>query len=530
MGAMDAILRELRGYGDLGLTIGSQAALQPVAGYNAIAAALRGQDPGAAVEQVQGMGWQPRTPEAQRTLRDWGGWMQQAGDALGNPIDKLGEVPGVGPTLAAGALGFVEAADPTKAAGKATKAATRAIDTAKRTPTVMRPKREAMFPDIYMNPRELVSRAKVAPEDPAMQQLFGVTRADLFDIAQQGTRKGNMTERPFNAAPGAKGAAHAGEVMNPRNVQRLQDIIGEASQRPDLYQGMASWYTMDPLYAHFERLYGKDAAPGEYSRFNTLTGMASPGSEVLTEMNRGTAANWLDKEGRFDDFVKFGGMAEASRGGQFPDDMRGVMGHAYHKTAQATPMAKYLREGVLDMGSAKVPSYIHASGVPETGFQTEWPVGDAHWSRLVGLPDVRGKAGGTTPISAAASASVPEMVSLGPWWKDKIAAPMGLEAVPAQAVVWGAGSNATGVTSPIGAPKLELLAQRIMDTSRRLNISPEQARDMVLMGRTHAGAATPEMLGGLAAGTAGASALANLLREQPDESEAERRRLQASRP
>lgn len=511
MGATDTILRELRGYGDLGLTLGSQAALQPVAGYNAILAALRGKDPGQAVEDVQGMGWQPRTPEAQRTLRDWGGWAKQAGDALGNPIDRLGEVS---PTLGAAALGFVETADPTKSLGKAKRAAsaaTQAIEKAA-APTVMRPKREPMFPDIYMNPRDLVARAKVAPEDPAMQQLFGVNRADLFDIAQEGARKGNMEERPFQAAPNAKGAAHAGEVMNPRNVQRLQAIIEEARGRPDLFQGMASWYTMDPLYRRFEQLYGPEQAVAEYKRFNTLTGMASPGSEVLTEMNRGTAANWLDKEGRFEDFLKHGGGMTKDR----PEDMAKVMGHAYHKTAQAGPMAKYLREGELDMGSAKVPSYIHASGVPETGFQTEWPVGDAHWSRLVGLPDVRGKAGGTTPLSAAASASVPEMVSLGPWWKDKIAAPMGLEAVPAQAVVWGAGSNATGVTSPIGAPKLELLSQRIMDTSRRLGVSPETARDMVIMGKTHAGKATVPAMVAAGAGAAGAQALINALREKED--------------
>jgi hypothetical protein len=513
MSTMSDILREARGYGDTGLTIAKNAAWQPVAGWRGIADLLRGKGLGGAVqgiEDTQALAGGPSTPEGARTLRDWGKWTEQAGNALGNPIDKLGEVPVVGPTLAAGALGFMDTANPGKGVKSATEAALR---TAKRTPTVMRPKREPMFPDVYKDPRDLVAGAKVAPEDPAMQQLFGVNRADLFDIAQQGARAGNMTEQPFKSAAKGKGAAHAADVMNPRNTQRMVDIIAEARKRPDLFQGMASWYTMDPLYQQFERLYGPEKAAAEYARFNTLTGMASPGSEVLTEMNRGTAANWLDKEGRFGDFVKHGGGMTSDR----PADMAKVMGHAYHKTAQAGPMAKYLREGVLDMGSAKVPSYIHASGVPETGFQTQYPVGDAHWSRLVGLPDVRGKAGGTTPISAGASASVPEMVSLSPWWRDKVAAPSGLEAVPAQAVVWGAGSNATGVTSPIGAPKLELLSQRIMDTSRRLGVSPETARDMVIMGKTHAGQATPEMLAAIAAGTGGAAVMSNLLREKKEE-------------
>lgn len=362
----------------------------------------------------------------------------------------------------------------------------------KRQATVVNPERIA-YPGIYSNPRELVQEAanRVAPESPLLKQLFGVTREDLFDISQQGTRAGNITDVPFKTAANPKGAAHASQVMNPRNVQRLQDIVAEAKQQPELYKGMASWYTMDPLYKRFVDIYGPDRAIGEYNKFNTLTGMSSPGSEVLTELNRGTAANMMDTAGRFAEFRKYGGLPEGKRKSDFPPELAGVTGHPYHKTAQSGPMEKYLETGLLNMGSAKVPSYIHASGVPETGFQTQWPVGDAHWSRLVGLPDVRGATTKKGKESVPnASASVPEMVSLGPWFNQRIAQPMGMEAVPAQAVIWGAGSGATGVTSPIGAPKLELLAQQIGETARRLNITPEAARDLIIRGQAYAGGIT----------------------------------------
>jgi hypothetical protein len=99
-------------------------------------------------------------------------------------------------------------------------------------------------------------------------------------------------------------------------------------------------------------------------------------------------------------------------------------------------------------GISQVPSYIHASGVPETGFQTQWPVGDAHWSRLVGLPDVRGATTKKGKESVPnASASVPEMVSLGPWFNQRIAQPMGMEAVPAQAVIVGISPDAASTSS-----------------------------------------------------------------------------------
>jgi hypothetical protein len=399
----------------------------------------------------------------------------------------------------AGPMGLAQAGM-TKATGK---------KITKKDATVMRPERIA-YPDIYQNPRELVAGAaqRVAPEDPIMKQLFGVTRDDLWQMSQQGQRQGNITERPFKAAAAAKGAAHAGEVMNPRNTKRLQNIIEEAQQYPDLYKGMGAWYTMDPLFKRFEQIYGPQRAIAEYNKFNALTGMASPGSEVLTEFNRGTAANWLANTGRFEDFQKFGGLAEFRRGKDFPQDMRAVIGHPYHSTAHSGPMSKYVQSGELDMGSAKVPSYIHASGVPQTGFQTQWPVGDAHWSRLVGLPDVRGA---TTKKGVAsvpnASASVPEMTALGPWWKSDVAAPMNLEAVPAQAIVWGAGSGATGVTSPIGAPKLELLAQQINKAAKRMNVSPQTARDMIIQGKAHAGFIDPKLAAAIAAASGGVMGL-----------------------
>jgi hypothetical protein len=267
---------------------------------------------------------------------------------------------------------------------------------------------------------------------------------------------------------------------------------------------MGAWYTMDPLFKRFEQIYGPQQAIAEYNKFNALTGMASPGSEVLTEFNRGTAANWLANQGRFGDFQKFGGLAEFRRGKDFPQDMRAIIGHPYHSTAHSGPMSKYVESGALDMGSAKVPSYIHASGVPQTGFQTQWPVGDAHWSRLVGLPDVRGattKKG--VPSVPNASASVPEMTALGPWWKNEVAGPMNLEAVPAQAIVWGAGSGATGVTSPIGASKLELLSQQIDKAAKRMNVTPETARDMIIRGQAHAGFVDPKLAAALAAASGG---------------------------
>lgn len=328
------------------------------------------------------------------------------------------------------------------------------------------------YPGIYDDPREIAAKAaaRVAPESPNLKRLFGVTRAEMYE--QGAHRQGNM-EPALNFKGGNRISAAAEGVMNPRNARRLQDVLGEAQQYEGLKHGMMPWYYMDPAFHRLKEMLGHDAAVKRYSRFNAMSGMASPGSEVPTELNRGLAADYLTEHNRFKDFVQYGGGTKPGR----PADMAHVMGHPYHSTSQAGPMERYLKTGDLsDMQSVKVPTYIPASGVPETGFQTRWPVPDAHLTRFVGMADTRG---GVDPKH---SMLPPEYKHFAPWFREKVAKKMGMEAVPAQALLWGAGSHATGVTTPIGSPKLELLADHMAEVAHRHGVSPETARDGVLTG------------------------------------------------
>jgi hypothetical protein len=353
--------------------------------------------------------------------------------------------------------------------------------------TVHEPERMA-YPGIYQRPDVIAAEAasRVADESPNLKKVFGVTRDDLFQMGKG--RQGNLPGDLPGAAAKPKGSKAAAKVMTKKNEQRLIDTMAEAEKYPALVQGMDPWYIMDPVYQRMEQLLGRDKAIEEYRKLNTLMGMSSPGSEVLTEIPRGTAAYYLQNQGRFSDFVKYAGQPAGSRGADFPQDILNVPGHAYHKTAQATPMQQYLESGEMQMNSPKVPMYIEASGSPLSGFQTRTPVGDAHWSRAVGLADTRGAATRKgQPVIPGASVTNPEMSLLAPWWRESIAAPMGLESVPAQARAWGTFSGQTGVTTPIGAPKIELLADKIAETAYRLGVSLDKARDLVLTGQTYAG-------------------------------------------
>jgi hypothetical protein len=209
--------------------------------------------------------------------------------------------------------------------GKALSAVKKGVETAKkevkaRAPkikqTVKDPERLA-FPGIYKRPDEIAAEAasRVAPESPALKRLFGVTRQDLADIAR--SRKGNLPGILPGAAANPKGSLAAERIMTPRNTQRILDAMAEAEKYPELVTGMDPWYVMDPLYQMMLKELGPDLAKQEYIKMNTLMGMASPGSEVTTEIPRGTAAYYLQKQGRFPEFEALLGKPASQRGQTF---------------------------------------------------------------------------------------------------------------------------------------------------------------------------------------------------------------------
>lgn len=335
------------------------------------------------------------------------------------------------------------------------------------------------YPGIYGNPRQMAAEAasRVAPESPNLKKLFGITRADLYDMAEN--RVGNM-EPSLAMAPNPKGSAATEKIINKKNEQRLIDILGEAGKHQVLRHGMDAWYVMNPLYRAMELELGPEEAKRRFIMQNTLTGMASPGSEVPTEINRGMAAYYLAGKGRFGDFEKYAGLPVSRRGADFPEDIRDVVGHMYHPTAHSGPMKSFLQSGKVDMGTPKVPTYIPASGVPQTGFQTTLPVPDAHFTRILGMGDTR------TSSDPGVSMKMPEYQQVAPWFKNRIAAQVGLQSVPAQGRLWGAGSGSTGVTSPIGAPKIEMLADHIASRAAVHGITPEDALKRIITGEIYA--------------------------------------------
>lgn len=333
------------------------------------------------------------------------------------------------------------------------------------------------FPGVWKNPKtiaeEAAARARATPEDPALKEVFGVTRRDLYEMSDQGRRAGNISGDEVMALKSkARGSSTAKGAMNRANAQRLVDTLEEGGKYPELFVGMDAWYVGDPLYQKLAAEFGPEAAAEAFNSYRSFSGMASPGTAVPDEIIRGGAANTLANLDRFGDFERFAGK-RGKRGSPLDVLRASIPGHPYHSTAQAKPMRALVDMGAVDMKSPKVPLYINAFGADAPGilFQTNRPVPDAHFTRGVGVANMR------TGDNVGRSMSMAEAQSFGPFFEKEVANKAGLQAVPAQARLWGLFSPQTGVAaeSGVGAPKLELIARHIKRLADRDRISTDRA-------------------------------------------------------
>ena len=167
----------------------------------------------------------------------------------------------------------------------------------------VRDRQRTAFPGIYDRPDEIARRAaeRAAPEDPALRELFGVTRNDLYEMSKT-PRLGQSVVR---LADNPRGSVAAENIMTDRNRQRLTDTLGEAMKYPELSEGMLAWYNLDPAFWRLKQVSNDPAR--DFTRMNTYSGMASPGSDVMTELQRGSAARMMAEHGRLPEFMRYGG-------------------------------------------------------------------------------------------------------------------------------------------------------------------------------------------------------------------------------
>lgn len=371
--------------------------------------------------------------------------------------------------------------------------------------TVRDPRRKA-FGEVYRSPRTIVdeSAGKIGPEDPLLHELFGVNRQDIDDIAKERYASGPQSDDVEIYVPKYGGSEWAFNVDTPANTDRVQDIINLAATDPR-YAGNFGWYENQPLLDAYIREWGPEEGLRRWDRFHQIGAAFSPGSDVSSEIRRATEADRMAYGGEGAKFLDMLGEDAWKKAGR-PEGMKvpDTYGHIYHSSAhqKARPVLEGIGGVPFDpLGSPKTNLYYMA----RTHRNMDYPIADAHYGRIIGMPDVRytipktpevikGKKTGRMIDNPGASLTAREYYPVQQWYRDKVVGPIGIPGVPGQALQWNAGATSTGVDTAVGAPFLELVSMAIGRRAKQLGKSAKTVRDEWIKGKESlysAGGAVP---------------------------------------
>lgn len=329
--------------------------------------------------------------------------------------------------------------------------------------TVKSPFRKA-FPGIYDNPRDIVnaSAEMVAPENRLMQELFGVTRADLDAMTRAKAGKSSVDVPVYQ--PTARAAKHVENITKPANTKRVASILELASEDPR-FAGSYGWYESQPLLNKYIDMFGAEEGMKRFRQHHALGAALSPATDVNTEIRRASIANQLLESGKLEQFINKSAVPAGA-------------GHAYHATAHAAGLKNLLETGNPFPESLQQAPKVRNYFYSRTGENTAHPTIDAHMARQIGLADVR-------PTADFGSIGAAENLGVRNWFNRDVAAPIGMEGSPAQALLWNAAGKQSGVETALGAPYLELLTGAIQRQSARSGKSPQTVLDEFLAGKGH---------------------------------------------
>lgn len=474
---------DLVGAGEMALMMGTGALAQPAAGLGGLGAGLaellRTRDFGKAGEAArdviaktqEGATYQPRSAKGQSNAQALGEFVEPITSKLREKIvDPVGDIPGVGPALAATMLAVPEALG----AKKPRIAAERRLGLEKTTGEMIKPREGSLVQQLRSTGKAVDARVANAedflkqPTEPWVPREYAFERAPIKD-ALEGFPGQEQTK--FNRiVPARKDLSYIDEIYeDPKNRSLIKQQItrglplgGEtfyASLWPVYQEAMSRGIPREAVDKWVHRTTAASAQ-------NTILNEQASGNLLHMMAQRGIEITPANVEREMADFQKRYGT--------------GVMlgpGHAQGVARQLVeggdPRSRLLRvpRVAADAPEYKIPTYaMQRSG----DFAKSW-VGDTH--------EASGETLGSRfhPYFKDASGFKAAEYGRAENHMLDIAGEMGIPGGMAQAGRWFGGGELTGLRSPRG-DALHLLERQVAQTmhARGMPVSPGGVRDYVM--------------------------------------------------
>jgi len=250
-----------------------------------------------------------------------------------------------------------------------------------------------------------------------------------------------------------------------KNMDRVAGLLEEG-----IGKGGLSWYNLRPLKDEYINVWGEAEGLSRFNNFVKIFAATSPKAKVVSNLKRASMFQKLQEEGI--DISKVLNVGKTPTPQQFNEGYT-VMPKGYgdlaHTTAHMPALKDIVKSGDLTGGKL--------FGRPKVSTFEQNALGN-----LAGVTvDTHNKKAITLPLNLPKAVSDTEYGFLEDINK-KQAARHGIQPAQAQSSIWTGASDITGVDDP--RPLMQILNERVMETARKLNIDPAEARDLFIKGKT----------------------------------------------
>jgi hypothetical protein len=263
------------------------------------------------------------------------------------------------------------------------------------------------------------------------------------------------------------------KAMGSANKKRIGGLLESG-----LDKGGLGWYNLRPLKDEYIAKFGEQEGAGRFNRFAELVAGTSPRSNVKANIKRASMFQKMMEEG-IDPGTALN-TSEVGEGFRMPSGY-GHLAHKNHRGILSDMLSEHGISGPKKYGRPKITTFAENLK-----------------GNLAGATvDTHNKKALTLPYDLKETVRDTEYGFLEDINKD-MAKRYGIAPAQAQSSIWAGANEITGVDD--ARPFMQLMDEAVMRTAKELDVSPQEARDRFLGGKTAlygvgAGFLAPQLLG-----------------------------------
>lgn len=320
--------------------------------------------------------------------------------------------------------------------------------------------RDAKQAELVMNLMPVAGMLKAGKSAGLIKPKWKSPESEVFDMSglDDPSRFPDVVQESIERYKPARGVPEdVKKAMGSANKKRIGGLLESGIDK-----GGLGWYNLRPLRDEYIAKFGEQEGAKRFNRFAELVAGTSPRSNVKANIKRASMFQKMMEEG-IDPGTALN-TSEVGKGFRMPSGY-GHLAHKNHRGILSDMLSEHGISGPKKYGRPKITTFAENLK-----------------GNLAGATvDTHNKKALTLPYNLKETVRDTEYGFLEDINKD-MAKRYGIAPAQAQSSIWAGANEITGVDD--ARPFMQLMDEAVMRTAKELDVSPQEARDRFLGGKT----------------------------------------------